>query len=67
MHQLSPFTTTFEDERDPLMHDNVAAHKCKQMTELLTSYDWESLDNHPYSPDMSPRNYDLFPKLKENL
>ena len=50
-----------------ILHDNAAAHKCKQVAELLTSYQWEVLEHPPYSPDMSPPDYDLFPKLKENL
>ena len=28
---------------------------------------WEVLDHPPYSPDLSPPDFDLFPKLKEPL
>lgn len=55
-------------QRSPIiLHDNAAAHKCNVVTELLTSYKWHVLEHPPYSPDMSPPDYDLFPKLKENL
>lgn len=46
---------------------NAAAHECNVVTELLTSYQWEVLEHPPYSPDISPSYYDLFPKPKENL
>ena len=55
-------------QRSPIiLHDNAAAHKCSVVTELLTSYGWHVLEHPPYSPDMSPPDYDMFPKLKENL
>ena len=31
------------------------------------SWQWEILEHPPYSPDMSPRDYDLFAKVKEPL
>jgi len=34
---------------------------------LLDGYSWEVLPHPPYSPDMSPPDFDLFPKLKINL
>ena len=39
----------------------------ERLTSLLTSYGWDVLPHPPYSPDMSPPDYDLFPKLKETL
>ena len=35
------------------------------MTDLLSKYEWEVLPHAPYRPDMSPPDFDLFPKLKE--
>ncbi|VVC35793.1 Hypothetical protein CINCED_3A021583 [Cinara cedri] len=32
---------------------------------LLEKYGWERLKHPPYSPDLSPPDFDLFPKLKE--
>ncbi|VVC24343.1 Hypothetical protein CINCED_3A013063 [Cinara cedri] len=34
---------------------------------LLEKYGWERLKHPPYSPDLSPPDFDLFPKLKEPL
>lgn len=50
-----------------VLHDNAACHKAERVTSLLTSYGWDVLPHPPYSPDMSPPDYDLFPKLKETL
>ena len=55
-------------QRRPLiLHDNASSHKCEVVTSLLASYNWDVLEHPPYSPDMSPPDYDLFPKLKEHL
>ncbi len=37
------------------------------MTSLLKANKWERLPHPAYSPDISPCDYDLFPKLKENM
>lgn len=50
-----------------LLHDNATCHKSHRVTSLITSYSWEVLPHPPYSPDMSPPDFDLFPKLKEPL
>jgi hypothetical protein len=34
---------------------------------LLSKYEWEVLPHAPYSPDMSPPDFDLFHKLKEPM
>ena len=34
---------------------------------MLDGYSWEVLPHPPYSPDMSPPDFDLFPKLKMNM
>ena len=37
------------------------------MTSLLGRYEWETLDHPAYSPDTSPCDFDLCPKLKEDM
>lgn len=55
-------------EATPLiLHDNAACHKAGRVTSLLTSYGWNVLPHPAYSPDMSPPDFDLFPKLKEPM
>jgi len=34
---------------------------------ILEKYGWQVLPHPPYSPDMSPTAFDLFPKLKKPL
>jgi histone-lysine N-methyltransferase SETMAR len=48
-----------------ILHDNAYPLLGKAVTDLLSKYEWEVLSHPPYSPDMSPPDFDLFPKLKE--
>jgi len=50
-----------------ILHDNARPHLGKVVTDLLSKYEWEVLTHAPYSPDMSPPDFDLFPKLKEPM
>jgi len=50
-----------------ILHDNAQPKLGKDVRELLDVYSWEVLPHPPYSPDMSPPDFDLFPKLKINM
>jgi hypothetical protein len=50
-----------------ILHDNARPHLSKDVRELLDRYSWEVLPHPPYRPDMSPQDFDLFPKLKINI
>jgi len=39
----------------------------KVVADLLSKYEWEVLLHAPYSPDIIPPDFDLFPKLKEPM
>ena len=47
-----------------ILHDNTRPHIGKVVHELLDRYSWGMLPHPPYSPDMSPLDFDLFTKLK---
>ena len=47
-----------------ILHDNASPHLGKAVTDLLSKYKWEVLLHTPYSPDMSPPDFDLFHKLR---
>ena len=47
-----------------ILHDNARPHLGKDVHKLLDGYSWEGLPHPPYSPDMSPPDFDLIPKLK---
>jgi len=50
-----------------ILHDSARPHLGKDVRELLDGYSWEVLPHSPNSPDMSPPDFDLFPKLKINM
>ena len=50
-----------------ILHDNTRPHASKVVRQLLDRYSWEVLLHPPYSPDTSPPDFDLFPKLKINM
>jgi transposase len=50
-----------------LHHDNAPAHDTLGVWEFLTKKSILKLDHPPYSPDLAPCNFWLFPKLKTAL
>ena len=50
-----------------LLHDNAPAHKSATAQEYLKESGLDVLDHPPYSPDLSPCDFLLFPRLKEML
>ena len=50
-----------------LLHDNATAHKVRIVTEFLESEKVNVLPHTPFSPDLAPCDYFLFPKLKFHL
>ena len=50
-----------------ILHDNATHLKSGVVRDVLERYHWEVLKHPPYSPDLSPPDYDQFPKLKEPL
>jgi len=45
----------------------VRPHASGAVLEILEKRGWQVLPHLPYSPDMSPPAFDLFPKLKKPL
>ena len=50
-----------------LLHDNTPAHKSTTVQEYLKASGLDVLDHPPYSPDLSPCDFWLFPRLKKML
>jgi transposase len=50
-----------------LILHNAWPHVSGAVLEILEKYGWQVLPHPPYSPDMSPPDFDLFPKLKKPL
>lgn len=50
-----------------LHHNNAAPHKAAIVTEYLQSERIELLPHPPYSPDLAPCDFFLFPRIKKEL
>ena len=50
-----------------LLHDNAPAHKASVVVDFFTSEKVNVLPHPPYSPDLAPCDFFLFPKLKKHL
>ena len=50
-----------------LLHDNTSSHKCEVVKSFLASEKMKVLNYRPYSPDLSPCDFFLFPRLKKML
>ena len=50
-----------------LLHDNASSHKCEVVKSFLASEKVKVLNYPPYSPDLSPCDFFLFPRLKKML
>ena len=50
-----------------LLHDNASSHKCEVVKSFLASEKVKVLNYPPYSPDLSPFDFFLFPRLKKML
>jgi len=47
------------------LHDNAPAHRTLATQKKLAYLGFQCLDHPPYSPDLAPSNYHLFPGLKK--
>lgn len=50
-----------------LIHDNARPHASVQTRQVLENFKWDIFGHPPYSPDLAPSDYHLFPKLKDFL
>ena len=50
-----------------LLHANASSHKCEVVKSFLASEKVKVLNHPPYSPDLSPCDFFLFPRLKKML
>ena len=46
-----------------LLHDNASAHKARIVTDILESEKVTVLPHPPYSPDLAPCDFFLFPNI----
>lgn len=48
-------------------HDNAPAHRSQMALTAVRQAGFEIFDHPPYSPDLAPSDFHLFPKLKEHI
>ena len=49
------------------LHDNAPAHRALATQKKLAYLGFQCLDHPPYSPNLAPSDYHLFPELKKQL
>ncbi|GBN40553.1 hypothetical protein AVEN_189821-1 [Araneus ventricosus] len=52
---------------DAIRFDNARPHAAQAVADLFDPWGWEVLHHPPYSPDLSPCDFDFIPKMKESL
>lgn len=50
-----------------LLHDNARPHTARKTGELLERFNWDIFSHPPYSPDLAPSDFHLFPCMKRWL
>jgi histone-lysine N-methyltransferase SETMAR len=50
-----------------LLHDNAPAHRALATQKKLAYLGFQCLDHPPYSPDLAPSDYHLFPGLTKTI
>lgn len=50
-----------------LFHDNARPHAARETQALLEQFRWDVFGHPPYSPDLAPSDFHLFPELKKHL
>ena len=65
--RTGPASPTAHCRRWVLHHDNAPAHTALSIREFLAKKNIPILPHPPYSPDLAPCDFYLFPKLKSNL
>jgi histone-lysine N-methyltransferase SETMAR len=49
------------------LHDKAPSHRALATQKKLTYLGYQCLDHPPYSPELAPSDYHLFPELKKQL
>lgn len=57
----------FQNKKIFFLQDNAPPHKSKVAMEKIRELGFEIIPHPPYSPDLAPSDYFLFPKLKESI
>jgi histone-lysine N-methyltransferase SETMAR len=50
-----------------ILHDNARVHGAPASVDAMIKYEFGEMSHPPYSPDLAPSDYHLFPELKKDL
>ena len=64
---INELRRTNRNRRIILHHDNASCHTARQTVDFLSSNNVELMIHCPYSPDLSPNDFFLFPKIKNKM
>jgi transposase len=65
---IGPVRSQFQERGSRfLFHDNARPHTAVSIKQFLSKQGISELNNPPYSPDLSPPDFFLFPKIKSTL
>ena len=71
---LTTFLKVFKKKRPEMSRgewffhwDNAPVHKALKVRDFLVTKDIKMIEHPPYSPDLAPADYFLFPKVKSAL
>ena len=56
-----------DGQESTFLHDNASPRKCEVVKSVLAPEKVKVLNHPPYSPDLSPCDFSLFPRLKKML
>ena len=64
---INELRRTNRNRRIILHHDNASCHTARQTLDFLSSKNVELMIHCPYSPDLSPNDFFLFPHIKKKM
>jgi len=64
---IDEFRKNNRKRRIILHHDNASSHTAKRTIDYLKEKNLESMSHPPYSPDLAPCDFYLFPQIKNKL
>ena len=64
---INELRRTNRNRRIILHHDNASCHTARQTVDFLSSNNVELMTHCPYSPDLSPNDFFLFPNIKNKM
>ncbi|KAK7575531.1 hypothetical protein V9T40_011817 [Parthenolecanium corni] len=66
-HEIGRKRPNLPQDQVILLHDNARPHTAQATQNQLKKFGWSIMTHPPYSPDLAPSDFHLFPALKRHL